>query len=134
MTTYLDTTAVVAAHVDGAARAVVLDAVAVDPICCASALALTESMALVDRLTDEPVLRADLEDAVRSLWDRLHVVPVDQLCLDRAASMMREQPLRVAQAIHLAAADRLIRPVRYVTFDSAQIPVALSLGFDVVSV
>ena len=30
---------------------------------------------------------------------------------------------------HLAAADRLPRPVTYLTFDPAQIPVALSLGF-----
>jgi predicted nucleic acid-binding protein len=133
MPTFLDTTAVMAAHVEGPARLVALDAIAADPFCCASALALTESLALVDRLTDEPILRADLEDAIRLLWDRLYVVPIDTVCLDRAASLMREQPLRVAQAIQLAAADRLPRPVRYVTFDSAHIPVALSLGFEVVS-
>ena len=46
---------------------------------------------------------------------------------------MREQPLRLADALHLAAADRLPRPVTFVTFDPMQIPVALSLGFDVVS-
>ncbi len=46
---------------------------------------------------------------------------------------MREQPLRLADALHLAAADRLPRPVRFVTLDPAQIPVALSLGFDVAS-
>ena len=39
----------------------------------------------------------------------------------------------LVDAIHLAAADRLPRPVTFVTFDPAQIPVALSLGFDVVS-
>jgi glyoxylase-like metal-dependent hydrolase (beta-lactamase superfamily II) len=36
-------------------------------------------------------------------------------------------------AIHLAAADRLPRPVGFITFDPQQIPVALGLGFDVVS-
>jgi hypothetical protein len=35
-------------------------------------------------------------------------------------------------AIHLAAADRLPRPVRFATFDPSQIPVALALGFQVV--
>ncbi len=35
--------------------------------------------------------------------------------------------------MHLAAADRLPRPVAYVTFDDHQIPVALALGFTVVS-
>ena len=44
---------------------------------------------------------------------------------------MREQPLRLADALHLAAADRLPRPLRFVTLDPAQIPVALALGFDV---
>jgi len=69
----------------------------------------------------------------RLLGDRVAVVPVDQRCLDRAAQISREQPVRLADAIHLAAADRLPRPISFVTFDSAQIPVALSLGFDVVS-
>jgi predicted nucleic acid-binding protein len=79
------------------------------------------------------VLHADLEDALRLTWDHLAVVPLDQRCLDRAAELMREQPLRLADAMHLAAADRLPRPLTYLTLDPAQIPVALSMGFDVVS-
>ena len=79
------------------------------------------------------MLRRDLEDLVRLTWDRVAIVPVDQRCLDRGAVLMREQPLRLSDALHLAAADRLPRPVRFVTFDPAQIPVALSLGFEVVS-
>jgi hypothetical protein len=39
----------------------------------------------------------------------------------------------MSDAIHLAAADRLPRPLSFVTFDASQIPVALSMGFDVVS-
>jgi hypothetical protein len=35
--------------------------------------------------------------------------------------------------LHLSAAQRLPQPVSFVTFDPAQIPVALSLGFEVVS-
>ena len=84
-------------------------------------------------MTDEPVLRNDLEDLVRLTWDRVAVVPVDQRCLDRAAALMRDQPLRLSDALHLAAADRLPRPIRFVTFDPAQILVALSIEFDVVS-
>ena len=133
MTLALDTSAFVAAVVDGPHRRIVLEALDADGDWCASALALTEALVLVDRLTDEPVLRADLEDAVRLLWDHLAVVPLDQACLDRAADLARAQPVRLADALHLAAADRLPRPVRYATFDPAQIPVALALGFDVVS-
>ncbi len=133
MTLALDTSALVAAVVEGAQRRVVLEALEADTDWCASALALTEALVLVDRLTDEPILRDDLEDALRRLWDHVAVVPVDQACLDRAGELARAQPVRLADALHLAAADRLPRPVRYVTFDPAQIPVALSLGFDVVS-
>lgn len=133
MTVALDTSALVAAHIATPARRLVLDTLHGDPVWCASALALTESLVLVDRLTDEAVLRCDLEDRMRLTWDRVHVVPVDQRCLDRAGVLCREQPIRMADAIHLAAADRLPRPVRFVTLDPGQIPVALSLGFDVVS-
>ena len=133
MTVYLDTSALVGLHLDGPVRTVVLAALDHDPVWCSSGLTLMESLALVDRVTDEAVLRTDLEDLVRLSWDRVAVVPVDQRCLDRAGALMREQPLRLADAIHLAAADRLPRPVRFVTFDPAQIPVALSMSFDVSS-
>ncbi len=131
MTAYFDTSAVLALHLETAARTVA--AGALEPVVCTSALALTEALALIDKLSDEPVVRADIEDELRTQWDRYHVVPLDQRCLDRAAGLMREQPLRLADALHLAAADRLPRPLRYVTFDPGQIPVAISLGFDVVS-
>lgn len=133
MTVYLDASALVAAHLDQPSRTLVIDALRADPDWCSSGLTLMEALALIDRVVDEPVLRGDLEDLVRLTWDRVAVVPVDQRCLDRAASLMRTQPLRLSDALHLAAADRLPRPVRFVTFDPAQIPVALSLGFDVIS-
>lgn len=133
MTIALDTSALLAIAIDGAQRAVVLDALSSDELWCASAMALTEALPAIDRLTDEAVLRCDLEDAVRLVWDHLHVVPLDQRCLDRAADLARRQPVRLTDAIHLAAAERLPRPLRFVTFDPAQIGVALGLGFDVVS-
>jgi uncharacterized protein len=134
VTVFFDATAVVALHIDTAARPLADRALAeaVDPV-CVSALSLTEALAVIDRLTDEPAVRLDLEDAVRLQWDRYAVVPVDQRCLDRATTLLRAQPIRLADAIQLAAAERLPRPVRYVTFDPGQIPVALGLGFDVIS-
>ncbi len=133
MTLALDTSALLALAIDGSQRAIVLDALATDPVWCASAMALTEALPAIDRLTDEAILRADLEDAVRLAWDHLHIVPVDQRCLDRAAGLSRVQPVRLTDAIHFAAAERLPAPVRFVTFDPAQIGVALGLGLDVVS-
>ena len=133
MSIALDTSAVLALAVQAPERQVVLDALVADPVWCASAMALTEALPAIDRLTDEAVLRQDVEDAVRLVWDHLHVVPLDQRCLDRAAGLARSQPVRLTDAIHLAAAERLPAPVRFVTFDPAQIGVALGLGFDVVS-
>ena len=91
------------------------------------------AIAAAARLTDEPVLVRELEDMVRHTWDFLHVVPTDRSLLDEATTLATQQPIGVSSAMHLAAANRLPRPVRFVTFDPAQIPVALSLGFDVVS-
>ena len=133
MTVVLDTSAVLALVVDGPHRRTVLEALDGDPVWAASAMALTEALPAIDRLSDADVVRLDLEDGVRLLWDHLHVVPVDQRCLDRAATLARTQPVRLSDAIHLAAAERLPTPVHFVTFDPAQIGVALGLDFDVVS-
>jgi len=133
VTLVLDASALVARHLDVPARTVAVQAMQDDPDWCASALALTEALVLIDRLTDEPELRKDLEDAVRLDWDRMAVVPLDTACLDRATDLARAQPLRLSDALHLAAADRLPRPLRFLTFDPGQIPVAMSLGFDVIS-
>jgi predicted nucleic acid-binding protein len=133
MTIALDTSALLALVVDGPQRSVVLDALDSDPVWCASAVALPEAVATIDRLTDETVLRAALEDAVRLTWDFLHIVPLDQSCLDRAGHLARVQPLRLVDALQLAAAERLPKPLRFVTFDPAQFGVAEALGLDVVS-
>ncbi len=133
MTLFLDTTGLLARFLEGPARAVVLPAMAADVDWCASALALSEALMLVDRLGDDPGRTDDLRRAIRDDWERIHVVPVDQRCLDRAAELGRTQPVRTVDAIHLAAADRLPRPLTYVTFDPGQIPVAMSLGYEVVS-
>lgn len=133
MTLALDTTALLGRFLTGPHREVVNAAMADDPSWCASALALAEALPLVDRVAQGPTDADALRRALRDDWERIHVVPVDAVCLDRAAELAREQPLRTVDALHLAAADRLPPPVRFVTFDARQIPVALALGFDVVS-
>jgi predicted nucleic acid-binding protein len=133
VTVALDTSALLALAVDGPMRSITLTTLAEDPVWAASAMALTEALPAIDRMTDQSILRLDLEDAVRLVWDHLHVVPVDQRCLDRAAALSRTQPVRLSDAIHFAAAERMPPPIRFVTFDAAHIGVALGLGFDVVS-
>ena len=133
MTLAMDTTGLLARYLEGPTHAVALRAMAADPDWCASALVLSEAMMLIDRLGLDGERSDDLRRSLRDDWERCAVVPLDRKCLDRAAELGRTQPLRTVDALHLAAADRLPRPITYLTFDPAQIPVALSLGFDVVS-
>lgn len=133
MTLVLDTSALLARYLAGGERAVVVDAMQRDPAWCASALALTEALMLADRVGGDPYSAGELRRALRDDWERFAVVPVDERCLARAAELGRSHPLRTVDAVHLAAADRLPRPLAYCTFDPNQIPVALALGFEVVS-
>jgi predicted nucleic acid-binding protein len=133
VTLALDASALLARYLAIPERDVVLAAMDADPDWCASTLALTEVLMLVDRVTDDPAERDDFRRALRDDWERVAAVPLDQACLDRAAELGRNQPLRMVDALHLAAADRLPRPLTFVTFDHHQFGVALSLGFDVVS-
>lgn len=133
MTLFLDSTALLARYLEGPSRDAALAAMAADPDWCASSLALSEALMVVDRLGDDPARTDELRRAMRDDWERIHVVPVDQRCLDRAAELGRTQPVRTVDAIHLAAADRLPQPTTYLTFDPGQIPVAMALGYDVVS-
>lgn len=133
MTLALDTSALLGRYLSGPHRQVVLDAMAADPLWCASALARAEALGMVDRVCDVATDGDRIRQALHDDWERIHVVPVDQRCLDRAAELTRQQPLRTVDALHLAAADRLPAPVTFLTFDPRQIPVALAMGFDVAS-
>lgn len=133
MTLALDTTGLLARYLDGPTREVAVRAMSDDPVWCAAELVLTEALMLVDRIGDDPARADALRRELRDDWERIHVVPMDRRCLDRAAELGRTQPLRTVDALHLAAADRLPRPVCYLTFDPAQIPVATALGFEVIS-
>ena len=130
MTLVLDTTALLALHISCAQRQVVVDAMHDDPTWCASAMALAECLAGIDRMTEEPVLRDELEDALRRTWDYIHVVPVDQRSIDEASLISRAQPVSLGSALHLAAIQRLPGPISLVTFDPGQITVALGLNAD----
>ena len=129
----LDTTALLVRYLDHPGRAVARDAMSADPQWCVSALALAEALAVVDRLTIDPITGNELRRALHDDWGRMAVVPVDVMCLERAAELARLHPLRMTDALHLAAADRLPRPLAYLTFDASQIPVAEALEFTVIS-
>lgn len=129
----LDATALLALQLDCPARAVVTEALGRSTIWSASALALAEAVAAARRMTDEPTIANEMENGLRRTWDHLHVVPIDQHCLDGAAELAAAQPVSVSTAIHLVAARRIAPDGLYVTFDPAHIPVALSLGLQIAS-
>ena len=127
----LDTSALVKRYVEEEGFETVLELMADDLEWGASALCLPESeVTLCHRGFDDTTLRS-LTAALRADWERFAVVPVDDRCLARAAAIGCEQRVRTLDAVHLAAADRLPRPVRFVTFDQRQAEAARVLGLDV---
>ncbi|QGG95901.1 type II toxin-antitoxin system VapC family toxin [Actinomarinicola tropica] len=133
MTLALDASALVKRYVREPGRDLVLDAMAADPHWCASALARTEAMVALHQVAIGRRQQEQLWSALRDDWDAFVVVPVDDRCLARAVEIGAGFGVRTVDAVHLAAADRLPRPVRYLTFDPQQIPAAAALGFEVVS-
>jgi predicted nucleic acid-binding protein len=133
MTLYLDSSALVARYLSSPEHDVVVAAMNADHEWCASALVRPEVLALIDRIAADHSDRAPVRAAFEQDAERLAIVPIDAPCLARAGELLSTHPLRMIDALHLAAADRLPRPLTFVTFDHHQIPVALALGFDVVS-
>ena len=133
MTLFVDTSALIHRYLATPERALVDAAMADDPTWCASALCRTEAKVTLRRLAADQYQLDRLWAALAVDWDAIAVVPVDGRCLDHAAELGTVYGLRTVDAIHLAAADRLPRPLRYLTLDHHQIPAASGLGFEVVS-
>jgi predicted nucleic acid-binding protein len=133
VTLFVETSALVRRYVAESGRDLVLEAMDGDDTWVASALARTEAMVTLHQLAPGPHSQARLWHSFRDDWDAFVVVPVDDRCLARAVELGSQFSLRVVDAVHLAAADRLPRPARYLTFERRQIPAAAALGFEVVS-
>ncbi len=132
MPLYVDTSALLRRYVHGADRAFVVDAMA-EGAWCASILTRVEVQLALRLAASGPAQHERLWQAARNDWEAFWVVPLDSRCLARAAEVGAAFGLRTVDALHLAAADRLPRPARYLTFDRRQIPAAAGLGFDVLS-
>lgn len=133
MTLFLDTSALVRRYVHGPGHRLVTEAMEADGTWCASALGRSETLLALHRLAVTPGQQARLWSRLRDDWDAFVVVPVDDRCLAHAVELGATYALRTVDALHLAAADRLPRPLTYATFDRRQIPAAATLGFDVLS-
>ena len=133
MTVAIDTSAFAKRYLLEAGQDLVNDTLREDHDWCASALCRTEVQLALHRVATSQSEQRALWETFRADWDAVAVVPLDERCLARAAEIGAMFQLRTTDALHLAAADRLPRPLTYLTFDSHQIPAALSLGFDVAS-
>jgi len=131
VTLFVDPSALVRRFVQGPGRPLVVEAMAADPVWCASALCRSETLLALHRLAVTPSQHERLWARLRDDWDAFVVVPMDDRCLAHAVELGATYGLRTVDALHLAAADRLPRPATYLTFDHRQIPAAAGLGFDV---
>lgn len=112
----------------------VMEQMADDAEWCASALALTEAQITLCHSRLATALLTQTVAALREDWEYLVVVPVDDLCLARSREIGCAQRLRTLDAIHLAAAERIPSPARFLTFDARQHRAAAALGLDVIAV
>lgn len=133
MAVFIDSSALINRYFDDTDHQFVVDAMDADPVWCVSAIARTEVQLSLHRLALGPFDQQRLWSRFRDDWDHTHVVPVDERLLVRATEVGSQFGLRTIDAIQIAAADRLPRPVSYLTLEFGQIPAAIELGFDVVS-
>jgi predicted nucleic acid-binding protein len=129
----VDTSALVRRYVRATGHGLVTEAMAEATVWCASALARAETLQALHHVAVSQRQHDQLWAALRADWDRFHVVPLDDRCLADAVDIGATYRLRSVDAIHLAAANRLPTPVRYLTFDRRQIPAAAALGFEVIA-
>ena len=128
---FLDTSALVKRYVEEEGTDLVLERMGGDPGWVVSAVARTELEITLCRLGFERDGSPAVWRRVREDWGRCHVVPVDPACLERAGELGCRFAVRTLDALHLAAADRLPRPVAFLTFDQRQADAARAMDLDV---
>jgi uncharacterized protein len=133
MTLYVDTSALVRRYLHDRHRPLVIEAMAADDAWAASSLVRTEAQVALHRAAVSSRQQVALWRELRDEWDAFWVVPLDERCMARAVEIGATYGVRIVDAVHLAAADRLPGPVRFLTFDRRQIPAAAALGFEVLS-
>ena len=107
---YVDTSALVRRYLHDRHRKLVLEAMADDETWCASALVRTESQLALHRAAVSARQQSELWRALRDEWEAFWVVPMDDRCMARAVEVGATYGVRIVDAIHLAAADRLAPP------------------------
>lgn len=133
MTLFVDTSALVKRYVVEPGRDDVLAAMATDDLWVASALARTEAALCLARVAATPRQAERLQQLLAEDWDAFHVVPLDDRCLATAAELGAAHGVSASTAVHLAAASRLPKPVRYLTLDPRQVSAVVSLELELLT-
>lgn len=132
MTLFIDTSALVKRYQLEDGSDTVIRAMAQDQRWVVAALARTEATIAVCSVLEGAARDAVLDRLAADL-DRCLVVPVDPECIARATQIGCTHRVRTLDAIHLAAADRLPRPLLFLTFDARQSAAARALGHAVLA-
>ena len=125
---FLDTSALIKRYVMEEGTDQVVRRMDEDTEWAVSSVARTEAEITLCRLGFEAGVHEALRQRLRDDWERCHVVPVDPACLDRAVDLGCRHDVRTLDALHLAAADRLPRPIVVLTFDRRQADAARGMG------
>lgn len=131
MALVLDTSALLCRYLPDARRRFVAEMMAEHDDWIVSTLARTEVLLALHQAAGEAGRHRGLWDRVHRDWTLFWEVPLDGRCMAGAAEIGARYGLSVVDAIHLSAADRLPRPVDYLTLDRRQIPGAIELGYRV---
>jgi predicted nucleic acid-binding protein len=136
MSLMIDTSALLCRYLPDARRRFVGQVMADHDRWVVSALSKTEVLlALHQAALDQagrPLQRhREFTDQVHRDWSHFWEVPLDGRCMARATELGARYGLSAVNAIQVAAADRLPRPVEFLTLDRRQIPAAAELGFQV---
>ncbi len=133
MTLFIDTSALLRRYVPDRHAALVTTEMTTQTTWAASAITRTETQIALRSAAGSPNQLDAMWAAFRADWETMAVVPVDDRCLAGAVDIGTTYGLRTIDAIQLAAAHRLPRPVRYLTFSRHQLPAAAALGLEVIS-
>jgi uncharacterized protein len=128
---FLDTSALIKRYVEEDGSPLVLRRMREDLEWVVSAVARTEAEITLCRLGFDTSGHAAVTSSLSEDWEHCHVVPTDPACLARAAELGCRYDVRTLDALHLAAADRLPRPLVMLTFDRRQADVARAMGLSV---
>jgi len=129
----IDTSALLRRYVADRQRPLVVNAMAEATHWAASAIARSEVMLALHHGATSGPTHSQAWDAVRDDWEAMWEIPVDGRALALAADIGARYGIDLMRSLHLACASRLPEPIRFITFDSHQVPAAHALGFEVVT-